>query len=411
MTEPHAAPGAPRLTILIPSWNAATSIERAVESVLEDPAIPLECIVIDDGSTDGTQGLVAAIAARDPRVILISIPENGGVSAARNRGLETARGEWLAFLDADDRLLPGGVAALMRPTRDPAVLAVVGQRIWTDGERTWLSPVYDIADIREPGRKSIATHPGLLSYASATGKAFHRSLIDGLAFEGRVLGDQPWTIRALLRAGDGIEVIGDTVYEWTRPRPGGPASTITTASRSSARRSVEIATIARQAFAEVAAEIERTIPDPPTRHALERAYLDRLIRSDLATPMVDAIERGDPATAALFREIAAFLVSIPAPVLASSAFLERRILRPPVGHWFRLDGSARAAYWAIVAAATREGASRTGRLALPLRPGFAVARRFGTPVGTALASISFWIGSVTWALADGLRRRIGRTPR
>ena len=73
---------------------------------------------------------------------------------------------------------------------------MIGQRIWTDGTTSWVSPVYDIPDIREPGRKAIATHPGLLSYASATGKALHRSLVTGLRFEGRVLGDQPWTIRA-----------------------------------------------------------------------------------------------------------------------------------------------------------------------------------------------------------------------
>ena len=147
-----------------------------------------------------------------------------------------ARGEWLAFHDADDRMLPGGIAALMRPTTDPAVVAVIGQRVWSDGERTWLSPLYDIPDIREPGRKSIATHPGLLYYAAVTGKVYHRSLLDGLTFEGRVLGDQAWTIKALLRAGNGIEVIDDTVFEWSRPHPDRFVATITSVSRSSADR-------------------------------------------------------------------------------------------------------------------------------------------------------------------------------
>ena len=129
----------------------------------------------------------------------------------------------------------------MAPTADPTVRAVIGQRIWSDGERTWLSSRYDIPDIREPGRKSIATHPGLLYYASCTGKAFHRSLLDGLRFEGRVLGDQAWTIRALLRAGAGIEVVADTVFEWSRPRPGAAVETITTRARGTALGSAGMA--------------------------------------------------------------------------------------------------------------------------------------------------------------------------
>src|SRR5688500_5189849 len=97
----------PWLSVLLPAWNAAQGIEGAIASVLEPTAVDLECVVIDDGSTDGTADAVAAIAARDARVILLRLPENQGVSAARNRGLDAMRGEWLTFLDADDRFLPG----------------------------------------------------------------------------------------------------------------------------------------------------------------------------------------------------------------------------------------------------------------------------------------------------------------
>ncbi len=375
VTRPGPDGTPPRLSVLVPAWQSAASIAQALGSVLEETSIALECIVVDDGSTDGTPDVVEAIAARDPRVVLIRLAENAGVSAARNRGLEVARGEWLAFLDADDRLLPGAIAALMRPTADPAVRAVVGQRIWTDGERRWLSPVYDDPDIREPGRKAIATHPGLLFYASATGKAFHRSLVDGLRFEGRVLGDQPWTIRALLRAGDRIEVIGDTVYEWRRPAPGTRGATITAVTRASAARSIEIAAVARTAFAEVSAEVDAQLPDPAARLEVKRAYLDRLIRSDLAVPVTDAIDRHDPATASLLREVGRFLASVPAPVLARSTLLARRILRPPVVRWRSLDPGARSAYWTILdraADADPTVGRRVGGLAL--RPAYALVR-------------------------------------
>ena len=335
--------GVPRLSVVVPCWNAASTIDRALGSVLAERDVPLECIVIDDGSTDGTADLVEAMAERDPRIVLLRVPANEGVSSARNRGLSAARGEWLAFHDADDQMLPGGIAALMRSTTDPAVAAVIGQRVWSDGERTWLSPLYDIPDIREPGRKSIATHPGLLYYAAVTGKAYHRSLLDGLTFEGRVLGDQAWTIKALLRAGNGIEVIDDTVFEWSRPHPDRFVATITSVSRSSAAGSIEMATVARTVYRDVCAEVDVRISDAPTREAIKLAYFDRLVRSDMGSAIRPAIERRDPATGQLFDAIAAFLEDVPRSILAASDFLISDLVRglPETGQgWSRRPGPA-----------------------------------------------------------------------
>jgi len=96
----------PIVSVLVPCWNSAGSIERALDSVLEERSIPLECVVVDDGSTDGTLDAVRAVAARDSRVVVLALPTNEGVSNARNRGLELVRGDWLTLLDADDRFLP-----------------------------------------------------------------------------------------------------------------------------------------------------------------------------------------------------------------------------------------------------------------------------------------------------------------
>ena len=305
MSEPAAsatpapAPDAPRLSILIPTWNAEATVERALDSVLAEHAIPLEVVVVDDASTDGTADIVAAIAERDPRVVLVRLRANGGVSAARNRGLATVRGEWVAFLDADDLLLPGALDALMAPTRDPGVRVVIGQRIQNDGERRWISKGYDNADVRLPGRKSIATHPGLMYYAAIHGKVFHRSLLRDLEFEGRVLGDQPWTIRALLRAGDGIEVIDQDVYEWTQPHPDRWVATITSTSKSSAAKGAEMVGMAPVVFRSVSDEVDLAVPDLDARQAIKRAYFERLIRSDVSVAVRNALVRRDPGTARL----------------------------------------------------------------------------------------------------------------
>ena len=339
---PSGPPDAPRLSILVPTWNAATTVERALDSVLAEHAIPVEVVVVDDASTDGTADLVAGIAGRDPRVVLLRLPANGGVSNARNRGMELVRGEWLAFLDADDLLLPGALEALMRPTADPAVRAVIGQRIQNNGERRWISKGYDNPDVRTPGRKSIATHPRLMYYASIHGKVFHRSLISGLEFEGRVLGDQPWTIRALLRAGDGIEVIGETVYEWTHPHPDHWVETITSATKASASRAADMARMAPIVFRAVADEVDADITDEATRLTIKRAYFERLVRSDLSGPVKKAIDRHDPATARLFEAVGAFLVAVPAEIVATCEPLVELVLQPPAKRWRALVPSARS---------------------------------------------------------------------
>ena len=89
---------------MIPSFNCARFIREAVDSALAQTAPPLEIIVIDDGSTDNTPE-VMAVYASDPRVRPIR-QKNAGQSTARNNGIRAAQGEFIAFLDADDRWKP-----------------------------------------------------------------------------------------------------------------------------------------------------------------------------------------------------------------------------------------------------------------------------------------------------------------
>lgn len=89
------------VSVIIPAYNAEIYIAETLNSVLAQSFTDLEVIVVDDGSTDRTATIVTEIADRDGRVSLL-IQQNAGVAAARNAGIQVARGEWLAFLDADD---------------------------------------------------------------------------------------------------------------------------------------------------------------------------------------------------------------------------------------------------------------------------------------------------------------------
>lgn len=94
-----------KVSVITPCYNAARYIGRTVASVQAQTLSDWEMIIIDDGSTDNSAGLVASLAEQDPRIRLVR-KENGGSASARNIGLHYAHGEYIQFLDADDTLAP-----------------------------------------------------------------------------------------------------------------------------------------------------------------------------------------------------------------------------------------------------------------------------------------------------------------
>lgn len=137
-----APPPAPRPTmpelvsVVIPTFNRAATLPRAIDSVLAQDHRALELLVVDDASTDDTARVIAGYA--DPRLRLIRQPVNQGVAAARNRGIAEARGRWLAFLDSDDEWLPGKLTRQLAAMADPRIgMVVTGiETVEADGRRS-----------------------------------------------------------------------------------------------------------------------------------------------------------------------------------------------------------------------------------------------------------------------------------
>lgn len=122
-----------RFSVVIPLYNKGPYIKRTLDSVLMQTIGDYEVVIVDDGSADEGPGLVANYS--DPRIRLVS-QENCGVSAARNRGIAEARGEWIAFLDADDTWKPDylqNVAGLIDKFPDAGAYATAYEIIMADG--------------------------------------------------------------------------------------------------------------------------------------------------------------------------------------------------------------------------------------------------------------------------------------
>lgn len=107
----------PTVSIIVPVYNAEKTLERCVDSILNQTYQDFELLLVDDGSPDGSGALCDAYARQDSRVRVFH-QENAGVSAARNLALDHAAGEYLQFLDSDDWITPDATSSLVRAARE-----------------------------------------------------------------------------------------------------------------------------------------------------------------------------------------------------------------------------------------------------------------------------------------------------
>jgi glycosyltransferase involved in cell wall biosynthesis len=127
------------ISVVIPAYNYAETLPRAVKSVIEQLGeAQAELLVIDDGSTDATPQVLEQLQAEHAGLFRALRKPNGGLSSVRNRGIEEARGQYLIFLDADDEMAPGALAAVTRHVAShPETRLVIGGHwsVFPDGRR------------------------------------------------------------------------------------------------------------------------------------------------------------------------------------------------------------------------------------------------------------------------------------
>lgn len=176
------------VSIIMPAYNAGRYLAEAAESVMSQSHSAWELIIVDDGSADDTGAIARGLAAADAR-IRFARQENAGPSAARNRALDMARGEWITFLDADDKLLPGSLGMLLELAEQAQADIAIAALTHTPG----LSAAADNhpqAEVLEPEEAALLTlyqRRGMNSSCSAKLFAAHlwqkRRFREGIHFE------------------------------------------------------------------------------------------------------------------------------------------------------------------------------------------------------------------------------------
>lgn len=130
----------PLITVIIPVYNGGRYLEELVRQFAGQPMENIELLFVDDGSTDDTWQKLLEIAGREAYPVSAYHQENRGVSAARNLGMEKARGSYIAFLDVDDGVSPDYIATLKAQAADGAELTVFASRRVKEGFVRELSP-------------------------------------------------------------------------------------------------------------------------------------------------------------------------------------------------------------------------------------------------------------------------------
>ena len=171
------------VTLILPAWNAETTVETAVRSVLNQSYRNLRLVAVDDGSVDETPAILRRLAAEDPRLQVLSVP-NGGPAAARNRALSLLGEDtdYVMFLDADDYLVSDAVERALNGAADGAELVIFGYAIQLPdgGVRLYREPEQQLRGEGLYTQLPRLYRANLLS--QVWGKLFDAKLLRGLRF-------------------------------------------------------------------------------------------------------------------------------------------------------------------------------------------------------------------------------------
>ena len=207
-----------KLSIIIPVFNVEKYVQTCLDSVIEQSFRDFEVIVVDDGSTDGSPAICDAAAKQDGRIRVIH-QQNGGLSAARNAGLDIARGEWIGFLDSDDFILPDMYEKLMDAAEKARADIAVCNYLRVDVQGKPIEkqdqPIPDAVLNRDDILRRALRAP----FHVAWNKIYRRCIFETLRYPEGKLNEDMFTVTAIYDRAERIACLSDALYMY-RVTPG-----------------------------------------------------------------------------------------------------------------------------------------------------------------------------------------------
>lgn len=212
-----------KLSVIVPVYNVEDYVGECLESICGQDYEDIEIICVNDGSTDGSRDVLAQWQERDGRIVVVDQP-NRGLSAARNTGIDAASGDYLCFVDSDDKLEPGACARIVEGLSVPGTEALVfgAHTFPIETDDDWLKATLSPRIVRyekfEPAVLFDEASTPYVWRVAIAAEALHRT---GLRFDESLnFGEDQLFLFSLYPQIDGIQLISDKLYAYRIDRSG-----------------------------------------------------------------------------------------------------------------------------------------------------------------------------------------------
>lgn len=204
-----------KVSVIVPIYNTDYRLYRCLESILQQTFMDFECLMVDDGSEKNIADIVDSYAEKDSRFIALH-KKNGGVSSARNYGIEHAKGDWLVFVDSDDYIVPEHLEKMMSAASDDVDIVMTGFEDVRSDE-SWFHRYDDAKYIGKEGLRKLFIMTDFLRHQIPWDRAyrnkFTKAIKINLRFDRRLsLGEDRLFCYKYLMECKGIVTIHDVTY-------------------------------------------------------------------------------------------------------------------------------------------------------------------------------------------------------
>lgn len=195
----------PKVSVIVPVYNVEDYLNECIDSLINQTLDDIEIICVDDGSTDSSAEILRGY--EDERIKIIT-HENGGLSVARNTGLEHVSGEYIYFIDSDDILCENALEIMYNTSQEKSLDMLIFKLINFDDDtkEKFSSPYYDMEFLKESVGDDVFSHSDVAEYifdiaVTIQSKFFRKDLIGDLRFiEGYIFEDNPFFIETFFKA-------------------------------------------------------------------------------------------------------------------------------------------------------------------------------------------------------------------